>query len=184
LRRNRVWIPGASYHIMSRGNRKFPIFYEDSDYRKYLSIFEEVREHSPFVLHSYCLMPNHIHLIMETSTVHITEIMQPIQTSYAIYFNKKYDLVGHVFQGRFKSKLIDSRDYFLTAGRYIHLNPLESNLIDDPSKYPWSSYQYYVNGNPPSFLDTSRTISLFPGPKSYQFFVERTSTPPESKLKP
>jgi putative transposase len=174
-RRPRVWFPGAIYHITSRGNRKSVIFKNQSDYQKYLSCIAEAYNESPFQLHAYCLMPNHLHLLIETSSIHIQQIMWSIQTSYAIYFNKKYELDGHVFQGRYGARLIDSQKYFIDSGRYIHMNPVKAEIVEKPTNYRWSSYPYYVHGNPPPYLNTSKTISLFPGPKSYQYFVEKTT---------
>jgi putative transposase len=174
-RRPRVWFPGAIYHITSRGNRRSIIFNNQEDYDRYLSLITETQAELPFQLHAYCLMSNHLHLLVETTTTPIQEIMWSIQTSYANYFNKRYQLDGHVFQGRYGAKLIDSQKYFVDAGRYIHMNPIDAELVEHPSDYKWSSYQYYVNGNPPPFLNTSKTISLFPGTKSYQFFVEKSS---------
>ncbi|MFZ3589037.1 REP-associated tyrosine transposase [Bacillus sp. DJP31] len=174
-RRPRLWYPGAIYHITSRGNRKSVIFNDQSDYQKYLTCVAETRNEIPFHLHGYCLMPNHLHLLLETESIHIQRIMWSFQTSYANYFNKKYNLEGHVFQGRYGSKMIDSQKYFVDANRYIHLNPVKAELVENPSEYEWGSYQYYVNGNPPPYLNTTKTISLFPSLSSYQIFVERTT---------
>ncbi|WP_246944398.1 transposase [Bacillus pinisoli] len=175
-RRPRVWFPGAIYHITSRGNRRSNIYNSPYDYEKYLSLIAETQVETPFHLHAYCLMSNHLHLLLETTHTPIPQIMWSIQTSYANYFNKKYELDGHVFQGRYGAKLIDSQKYFVDAGRYIHMNPVHAEIVEHPTQYHWSSYHYYVNGNPPPFLTTTKTISLFPGPKSYQFFVEKTPT--------
>lgn len=176
-RRPRTWYPGAIYHITCRGNRKSDIFIEHSDYFKYLSLVTDTKSDSPFSIHGYCLMSNHLHLLLETDTIHISHIMKNIQTSYAIYFNKKYNQVGHLFQGRYGSNLIDSQKYFVDANRYIHLNPVKAELVKNPADYKWSSYKYYINGNSPSFLNTSKTLSLFPNLKMYQFFIERPTGP-------
>jgi putative transposase len=174
-RRPRVWFPGAIYHITSRGNRRSIIYNDQHDYQKYLSCITETQTESPFQLHAYCLMPNHLHLLVETNSTHIQHIMKDIQTTYANYYNKRYKLDGHVFQGRYGAELIDSQKYFVDAGRYIHMNPVKAEIVENPADFKWSSYQYYVNGNPPPYLNISKTISLFPGPKSYQYFVEKTT---------
>ncbi|WP_456277464.1 transposase [Bacillus sp. AK128] len=174
-RRPRVWYPGAIYHITSRGNRRSIIFNKENDYLKYLSIISETQVGSSFQLHAYCLMPNHLHLLLETQDTPIHQIMWKIQTTYALYFNKIYQLDGHVFQGRYGAKLIDSQKYFVDAGRYIHMNPVNAELTQEPAHFKWSSYQYYVDGNPPTYLNTSKTISIFSGLENYQYFVEKTT---------
>jgi putative transposase len=171
-RKPRVWFPGAIYHITSRGNRKAVIFYSKKDYEKYLSLLEETREKYPFILHAYCLMPNHIHLLLETIDTHIKEIMKMLHSNYAIYFNKRYDLVGHVFQGRYGAKLIDCVDYFSEASRYIHLNPVEASLASSPEQYQWSSYSAYVLGNENPHITTSKLLFYFQTPENYQKYVE------------
>jgi putative transposase len=185
-RKPRVWFPGAVYHITSRGNRKAAIFYSQKDYEKYLSLLEETREKYPFLLHAYCLMPNHLHLLLETIDIHIKEIMKMLHSNYATYFNKRYDLVGHVFQGRYGAKLIDSVDYFSEASRYIHLNPVEANLVSSPEQYQWSSYAAYVLGNKNPHVITSKLLFYFQTSENYRKYVEskigmRTLTKNSSK---
>lgn len=143
-KKKRVWFPGAIYHIMTRGNRKSELFRAKSDYRYYLSILKLVKEAYPFSLTSYCLMKNHVHLQLKTKEIEIWKIMRQINLYYAKYFNKKYNLVGHVFQGRYKSKLITDAAYDIGLSRYIHLNPVEAKLVSKPEDYIWSSYNAYL----------------------------------------
>lgn len=112
-RKLRVWFPGVKYHITSRGNRRAAIFYDDFDREVYLQYLEEARRYFPYYLHSYCLMTNHIHLQFETIQHHPKDIMKMLNSRYAMYFNKRLHLVGHVFQGRYGSELIDSSTYLL-----------------------------------------------------------------------
>jgi len=175
-RKPRIWFPGAIYHITSRGNRKAAIFYVKKDYERYLELLEATRRTYPFILHSYCLMPNHIHLLLETIDTHPKEIMRMLHSKYAIYFNKRYDLVGHVFQGRYGAKLIDSPDYLSQASRYIHLNPVEANLASSPEKYPWSSYSAYVLGHPNPHITTTKLLFYFQTPSNYKLYVESKMT--------
>jgi putative transposase len=176
-RKERAWFQGAIYHITARGNRRAEIFTDHKDYHRYLSILEDVREMFPFVLHSYCLMPNHIHLQIETTEYHIQDIMKKLHSRYATYFNERYDLDGHVFQGRYGSKLILADDYFLTVSRYIHLNPLEAQMVQTASDYPWSSYASYLNLSKNPHVDPTKTLSYFTEPVNlkYREFVEKES---------
>lgn len=174
-RKHRICFPGATYHITARGNRKAEIFLENEDYSKYLAIFEKVHTTHPITLHSYCLMPNHVHLLIETSDSPISLFMKELQARYAIYFNKKYDFVGHVFQGRYGAQLVDSVTYFLEASRYIHRNPLEANLVLDPSAYKWSSYPTYLFKAKNPLISTAKTLSYFQDSRylTYKEFVEK-----------
>ncbi|WP_442596860.1 transposase [Neobacillus sp. D3-1R] len=178
-RRHRIWFPGASYHITARGNRKFFIFYDDKDHQQYLSILKETQEQLPYYLHSYCLMSNHIHLLLETQNIPITEIMKTIQTHYAVYFNKRYDLVGHVFQGRFKSDLIKDASHFLNTSRYIHTNPLEAEITSEIQDYPWSSYPAYFTSTPNPLVTTEKTLSFFQAPQKENYLKFLLSPKPK-----
>lgn len=164
-RRHRIWFQGATYHVMARGNRRSKIFYDDLDYHKYLSILTETKELYPYSLHSYCLMGNHVHLLLETTDYPITDIMKLINTSYAIYFNKRHDLVGHVFQGRYRSDLIKDSQYFLNASRYIHTNPLEAEITTNIQDYRWSSYSSFFSSSKNPLVSTERILSFFPNPQ-------------------
>ncbi|WP_433745182.1 transposase [Falsibacillus pallidus] len=180
-RKHRIWFPGAIYHITARGNRRMNIFMEDNDFITYLKILEDVRQQYPFILHSYCLMNNHLHLQLETISHHIKIIMKEIHSRYAVYLNRKLRMVGHVFQGRYGASLIQENDYFLEASRYIHRNPLEANMVKCLSDYAWSSYPAYIHlshRNP--HIETSKVLSFFKEPvhESYKKYVE---TPIKSK---
>ena len=122
-------------------------------------------------------MTNHIHLQIETTTFHIKDIMKELHARYAIWFNREHQYVGHLFQGRYGAKLIDSDSYFLEVSRYIHLNPLEANMVLQPQNYPWSSYRAYISSIDNPHVTTTRILSYFPFPKQqyYQQFVEGSS---------
>ncbi len=174
-RKHRIWYPGAMYHITARGNRKNSVFYDPDDYRRYLSMLDDTRSRYPFVLHSYCLMPNHIHLQIETISSHIQLIMKELHGSYARTFNRKYDYIGHLFQGRYHSKLIESDDYFLEVSRYIHLNPVDAGVVKQPEDYLWSSYKSYISDSIDLFVDQQKLLGYFPEPvkENYREFVGR-----------
>ena len=173
-RKLRAWFRGAVYHITARGNRRAKIFIDQKDYLMYLYFLEEVRKLFPFVLHSYCLMTNHLHLQIETQEHHIQEIMKKLQTDYAIYFNKRHEVDGHVFQGRYGSRIIVSKKSFLDVSRYIHLNPLEAKMVKKAEDYRWSSYSSYLNLSKNPHIDTSKTLSylLEPATINYKQYVE------------
>ena len=145
MTKKRIWFPGARYHIMSRGNRKEKIFLEVADYKYYLALLEKAWGQYDFKLYGYCLMPNHLHLQVQCGETKTGEFMHFINANYARYFNRKYDLVGHVFQGRYKSRWIQGFGYDLRVSRYIHLNPVEGGLVPAPENYRWSSYYAYLD---------------------------------------
>src|SRR5665648_1196779 len=102
-RKARIWWPGATYHVMCRGNHQHEIFRDDEDREVYLSVLRQVQSTHPYILHTYCLMTNHVHLQLETKEVKLGAIMKMINMKYAIYFNKKYHFVGQLLQGRYLS---------------------------------------------------------------------------------
>jgi len=173
-RKPRNWYPGAVYHITDRGNRQMSIFMDDKDRFKYMELLEETRIYFPFTLHAYCLMTNHLHLLLETINHHPKDIMKMLNSRYGIYFNHRHNLVGHVFQGRYKSEMIDSAEYFLNTSRYIHLNPIEANIVQDPSRYRWSSYSAYISNYQNPHISTERILSYFPEPQKdvYKRIIE------------
>lgn len=177
-RKPNVWFPGAKYHIYSRGNRKSPLFIDGDDRENYLNIIKEAMERYPFILHAYCLMTNHTHLQVETSQVPPTVFMKMINTNYAKYFNKKYDLTGHVFEKRYNWEIIDSLLYELDVNKYIHLNPLRAGMVDILEDYPWSSYRAYVFKEENPIITTDHILSYFPSPPTlnYQKFIYAPKT--------
>lgn len=142
--KKRIWYPGAKYHIISRGNKKKSIFLDLVDHLIYLDILKEIQERYNFIIFAYCLMPNHIHLQLRTKNIEIWRIMRGINWRYARYFNERYSTVGHVFQGRYRSKIIENNYYNLIVNRYIHLNPVKDKLVIKPEDYRWSSYGFYM----------------------------------------
>ncbi len=171
-RKARQWFPGATYHIVARGNRHAPLFLSSLDFSTYLSILQKVKEKYSFVLHAYCLMTNHIHLQLETKEQPIGDIMKLAHTRYATFFNHFHNLDGHVFQGRYSSKLILDTHYFLEANRYIHRNPLEAKMVETLEDYRWSSYPNYINREVSTLIDPSKTLSHFHTVDRYRKFVE------------
>jgi REP element-mobilizing transposase RayT len=140
----RVEYPGAFYHVINRGNSLEKIFTSTRDYEKFLQYLEKAAERFALIIHTYCLMDNHYHLLIETPEPNLSMTMQWLNVSYATYFNRKQDRSGHLFQGRFKAILIDADAYLKHLSRYIHLNPVRAGIINTPRQYHWSSYPSFI----------------------------------------
>lgn len=140
----------------------------------YFAYLEETRMHFPFYLHAYCLMTNHIHLLLETKDHPTAAIMKHMHAKYATYFNRRYELSGHLFQGRYGGSLIKDDAHFLQVSRYIHLNPVKAGLARRPHHYPWSSCRALVTSIPDPHISLTRTLSSFPSPQPfhYQQYIE------------
>ena len=161
-RQLRIEYPGAYYHVFSRGNQKQPIFLSDDDRCFFLKCVREAHEKYGVIVHVYCLMPNHYHLILETPLGNLSNMMHFLNTAYTIYFNAKHKRSGHLFQGRYKSILIEAKSYAQELSKYVHLNPVRSEIVGLPEQYPWSSYGYYRGAaRPEKWLETALILSLF-----------------------
>ena len=174
VKEKRIWYPGAVYHITNRGNRRADIFRDGEDYQVYLTILEQTMDKYPYILYSYCLMTNHIHLQLETKDVEIWHIMRYINLLYTKYFNNKYNFVGHLFQGRYKSEIIENDTYNLETSRYIHLNPVKANMVTTPIEYKWSSYDIYMWQRKSEIVSEEKILSYFKNNsrKLYKDYVE------------
>ena len=158
----RIEFPGAIYHIMSRGIRKDLIFLEGNDWIRFLKILASVVERFNWLLHSYCLMENHYHLLIETPDGILASGMKYLNSVYSQWFNKKYGHVGHLLQGRYKSRLIDTDNEFLAAARYIALNPFKARIVEDPVQWNWSSYRAIAGiGKVPDCLIVDWVLGMF-----------------------
>lgn len=147
--------PGTYYHLYNRGNQKNRIFLDDNDFSFYRRKLGIVCKKYDFSLVAYCLMPNHIHLIVKQNSEFSTaSFMSSLHTSYSMIFNKKYKTVGHLFQDRFKQKIICGDDYMKKLVAYVHLNPVKDGLCAFPKEYKWSSYLEYARKE--SFNDSER----------------------------
>lgn len=162
-RKPRIHFPGALYHVISRGNQRQEIFRSASDRSHYLQLLSRFQRRYGFRLYAYVLMGNHVHLLLEAGPTPLSKIMQGLQQSYALYFNRKYRLVGHLFQGRYKALLCDRDSYLLELLRYVHLNPVRSKLVKDPALYPWSSHRVYLGKDSSNrrWVETESVLSQF-----------------------
>lgn len=145
--RESIFFAGNYFHIFCRGNEKRNIFLDTTDYERFLYKMKEYKIIHRVSIICYCLMPNHFHLLLRQNTDEsISSFIHRLTVSYSMYFNKRYNRVGHLFQGRFKAKLITKDECILHLSRYIHLNPYEIiNSISELENYLWSSYSEYLN---------------------------------------
>jgi len=132
------------YHVVLRGINQQTIFEDDEDNEKFLEVLEVCKKASGFELHAYCLMGNHIHLLIRTLSDGLDTIFKRIGVKYVYWYNWKYQRVGHLFQDRFRSEPVETDRYFLTVLRYIHQNPIKAGICNAVDGYKWSSYNEYV----------------------------------------
>lgn len=165
----RINFEGAFYHVTARGNNKEIVFLDERDREKYFHFLKRCKNRFDFRLHAYALMPNHVHLLLETGKDPISKIMQALHTSYTMYFNTRHGRVGHVFQGRFKSLLCDRDAYLLELVRYIHLNPVRAGLAKNLKDYPWSSHKEYLGTK--QLVDTEMVLEMLGGTSAYMNFI-------------
>jgi len=151
------------HHIMIRGINQQDIFHDDEDREKFIDILKKTKQISQFALYGYCLMDNHVHLLLKERTENLSKIMKRIGIAYVYWYNKKYERSGHLFQDRFKSQNIEEDRNFLSVLRYIHQNPLKAQIVLDMREYLWSSYHEYVGvvTDHGGFIDCDFALGMF-----------------------
>jgi REP element-mobilizing transposase RayT/uncharacterized protein YerC len=132
------------YHLILRGINKQNIFEENEDRQKFIETLGYYKRISNYMLYGYCLMDNHIHLLIRENEESISQVLKRISSSYVYWYNQKYERCGHLFQERFKSEVVETDAYFQVALRYIHQNPMKAGIVKDIRKYLWSSYHEYT----------------------------------------
>jgi len=151
-------------HIMVRGNNKYPIFANDLDKIYYLNVLQDLNLEHEIDLYHYCLMNNHLHLLLQAQRPEsFSHFMMRVNLTYFFYFNKKYGYVGHLFQNRFKSHIIDNDLYLLNCGKYIELNPVRGGIVARPEEYLFSSFRYYFLGVENPLLKPDPVYQALPG---------------------
>ena len=143
----RIVIPGQPLHVIQRGNNRQATFYAEADYHKYLETLNEAAREHGCLIHAYVLMTNHVHLLvtpLQEQSLSLT--MQTVGRKYVRYINGVYRRTGTLWEGRYKSAIIDSDRYLLTCSRYIELNPVRANMVPTPGAYRWSSYRFNACG--------------------------------------
>lgn len=147
------------YHIILRGINRQVIFEENEDYIRFLQTLKKYKSNGEFIIYAYCLMDNHVHLLIKEGNEELALIMRRIGASYVYWYNDKYDRVGHLFQDRFKSETIENDRYLLAVLRYIHHNPVKAGIVGHMQDYKWSSYNEYLNID--HIIDSDFILSLF-----------------------
>jgi len=160
-RKPRIEFQGAFYHVICRGNNKQEIFAGDNDYREFLKGIKITKARYGFLLYCYNLIPNHLHLAVETSNEPLSRIMCSLLTRYARYFNSRHKRTGHVFEKRYKAILCQKESYLLEMLRYIHLNDVRAGLTGRPGDWKWSSYRTYMGAAQDDIVDTKKILSIF-----------------------
>ena len=175
----RIEYPGALYHVTSRGDRQEAIFDDDQDRTAYLNILADVISRFRWRCHAYCLMGNHYHLMIETPEANLTKGMRQLNGVFTQWSNRRHKRSGHLFQGRYKSILVDRDVYFPELARYIVLNAVRAAMVKHPRLWAWSSYGATIGTSPaPAWLSTDVLLAEFAKSRSgarrkYQEFVAK-----------
>lgn len=158
----RIEFPNALYHITSRGDRREAIYRDDEDRRQWLTVLGQVCERFNWVIHGYCQMTNHYHLLAETLDGNLSRGMRQLNGLYTQKFNNRYKETGHLFQGRFKAIIVQKESYLLELSRYIVLNPVRAQMVSLPEEWAWSSFRAlcHIEAAKP-WLDVDWTLSQF-----------------------
>ncbi len=180
-RKPRIEIGGGLYHVITRGNNRRKIFRSHDDYLRFTDILGRQKSNLPFYLYAYCLMPNHLHLLIEMQDDALSRIMQRVLTSYSQYHNRKYKKIGHLFQARYKSILCQTDRYLGELVRYIHLNPVRARIVKRPEDYEYSGHRAYLGLDKTGLVDTEPVLRHFGAGKkqaveTYIRFVESSLT--------
>lgn len=147
------------YHVILRGINRQSIFEDDEDRLKLLEAFAKYKEISQCQIFAYCLMDNHIHILLQETQESISMLIQRVSSSYVLWYNRKHERCGHLFQERFKSEAVETDSYFLTVLRYIHQNPLKAKIVSEVAAYKWSSYREYTERA--QIVDRKYALNMF-----------------------
>lgn len=171
-RRPRLFAPGLLYHVIVRGNQRQKTFISESDYQAYCQRLARYRRQYGCAVYGYCLMPNHVHLLVQSSTQPLSKFMQGLQQSYTQYFNKRHKKRGHLFEGRYKAILCQEDPYLLELIRYIHLNPVRAGMVTAPEQYAHTGHHAYVQGKSTEIINPARVLDMLGGRRGYRKFVQ------------
>lgn len=171
MRKPRIAYPGALYHVICRGNNRQEIFLDDCDKTKYLETLKECRELFKLKLFAYALMSNHVHLLIQTPEANISKAMKCLNWTYCIYFNGRHCSAGHLFENRFKAKLVQKERYLLSLIKYIQLNPAKAGLCSDIDSYAWTSHASMLKRDS-SLIEVSEVLNFFNNADSINAYKE------------
>jgi len=179
----RIDYPDTFYHVLSRGNERRPIYFKKGDYRRFLELLGAASEKFHVQIHAYVLMQNHYHLLVKTQQANLSRAIQWLGVSYAGWINRKYHRSGHLFQGRFKSFLIEDEKYFIALCYYVHGNPVRAGMVMDPAAYEWSSARGYADeAQAAGWLTTKLLLGMCGGDRvtfchEQEAYLNRCATP-------
>jgi REP-associated tyrosine transposase len=158
----RYSLPGVPQHVIQRGHNRQPIFFQEDDYRFYLTCLQETTARHATAVHAYVLMTNHVHVLMTPHQPHsIAKVMQALGRRYVPYINATYQRTGTLWEGRYRASLVDADRYLLACYRYIELNPVRAGMVQHPTAYPWSSYRWHACGqHDPVITDHTLYLAL------------------------
>jgi putative transposase len=157
---------GLIYHVINRGNNRQDVFHKPADFQAFLAALADLKDRKPFELFGYCLLNNHFHLLLRPKGASISRIMQSLLVSHTQRYHRHYRSGGHIWQGRFKSPVIQNDEHLLAVLRYIEANPLRAALVQRAEEYPWSSYRAHGLGETNELIDRLITYEdLSPLPK-------------------
>lgn len=159
------------YHVILRGINKQTVFFDDEDREVFLNRLKIIKESTPYELFAFCLMDNHVHLLIKETGNSIGNVFLRMLSSYVYWYNRKYERMGPLFQDRYKSEVIDNDSYLLSAIRYIHQNPVKAGIIKHMEEYRWSSYMSYIIEQE-SFIDTGLILSMLGDKEQYANFMQ------------
>ena len=159
------------YHIMLRGINKQKLFLDNEDYKKFLYILSDCKKICKFEVFAFCLMSNHVHLLIKEGAEPLEQVFKRFGARFVYWYNKKYDRIGPLFQGRFKSEPVDTDEYLLTVLRYIHNNPVKAKMVDDMFLYKYSSAGSYLNGGV-ALVDTDAVYGICERTTLLDFFTQ------------
>ena len=158
----RIDFPGAFHYVASHGISPDGIFRDDEDREEFLHFLKIMTQRTGIILHAYCLLPNHYHIVVETPEGYLSRTMQWLNQNFAGYMNRKYGRHGHLFQGRFRGVLFEADTYLAPVTRYVHLNVVRVKLIGHPMGFQWSSYRAFIGlARMPDWLTVQTTLSRF-----------------------
>jgi REP element-mobilizing transposase RayT len=160
-RKPRIHVPGGFYHVILRGNGGDNIFFTDADRCRFYLLVQEGVERFGHRVHAFCLMNNHVHLLIQIAEIPLSRIMQNLSFRYTRWINKRQRRTGHLFQGRYKAVLVDADSYLLELVRYIHLNPVRAGVVEHIPDYPWSSHAAYVGRERLTWLTSEVVLARF-----------------------
>jgi len=168
----RIQYPEADYHIMNRGGARQKIFVDEQDYQGFVKTVGEIHDRWGVEIFAYCLMGNHYHLCLRTPEGNLSRVMRHVDGLYTQRFNRKHRRDGALFRGRYKAIVVDKDAYLAQVVRYIHLNPVEAGLVQEPEAYVWSSHRYYLRAKgAPKWLRTEEVMGQFRNIRAFHEFV-------------